>query len=346
MQKLAVVLFNLGGPDSPEAIRPFLFNLFFDPAIIGLPTPLRWALAHYISSKREKTAREIYATLGGKSPLLEETEAQARALEAALTTPTRSVRCILAMRYWKPFTQTAVAEVQDFAPDHIVLLPLYPQFSTTTTGSSLKEWARQAKKAGLSTPTTTLCCWPTEPGWIEAQASAVAARLEHLATQPHPVRVLFTAHGLPEKIIQRGDPYQQQVEHTAAALAAALNRPELDWRVCYQSRVGPQTWIGPDTDAEIERAGAEGRALVVVPIAFVSEHSETLVELDVEYRHLAEQAGVPAYERVPTVSVTPRFIEGLAALVTHAINQEDRLCSQGSGRLCSQDRTGCAWAQR
>lgn len=338
MKKLAVVLFNLGGPDSPEAVRPFLFNLFNDPAIIGAPRPVRWALAQFISRRRAPVAREIYRHLGGRSPLLPHTEDQARALQGALAGAADEVRVFIAMRYWHPMTDETVAAVKQFGPDQVVLLPLYPQYSRTTSGSSIAQWRTRAAAAGLSAPTTNVCCYPTEPGFVQAQAALVAAALDALEAErgDHPPpRVLFSAHGLPKKVIAGGDPYQWQVEQSAAAVAAALNRPGLDWRVTYQSRVGPLEWIGPATDSEIEAAGREGRPLVVVPIAFVSEHSETLVELDIEYGELAHTSGVPLYRRVSTVLSAPAFVDGLAGLVRRAAGATaDTTLSQQGGRIC------------
>ncbi len=328
--RTAVVLFNLGGPDTPAAVKPFLFNLFNDPAIIGLPRPWRWLLAKVIARRRAPAAAEIYRQLGGGSPLLAQTEAQARALEAALGD---EARVFIAMRYWHPLTEETVAAVTAWGPRRVVLLPLYPQYSTTTTGSSTRRWREEARRQGLTAPTAEICCYPTEPGLVAALAAAVR---EGLAEAGAGARVLFSAHGLPKKVIAAGDPYQWQVEQTAAAVAAAVGAEGLDWRVCYQSRVGPLEWIGPATDEEIARAGAEGRAVVVVPLAFVSEHSETLVELDIEYRHLAETAGVPAYVRVPTVGTAPAFIGGLAGLVRAALADGEGPRSQAGGRLCPE----------
>lgn len=318
MGKLAIVLFNLGGPDSPAAVKPFLFNLFKDPAIIGAPGPIRLFLAWLISTRRAPIARAIYDRIGGKSPLLETTRAQASALEELLG-PNSKV--FIAMRYWHPFTEEAVNDVRAWKPDRIVLLPLYPQYSTTTSRSSLEAWHKEAARQRLTTPTSEICCYPTEAGLISALADLVNGSFQKLWSSQIPderIRILFSAHGLPKKIIEKGDPYQQQIEKTAQAVAVALNRPQLDWVVCYQSRVGPLEWIGPSTDDEIKRAGAEGKSLVVVPIAFVSEHSETLVELDLEYAHLAREVGVPDYVRTPTVGTHPDFIKALEKLVNES----------------------------
>jgi ferrochelatase len=339
MARTAVVLFNLGGPDRPSAVRPFLFNLFNDPAIIGAPGPVRWALAKFISARRAPVARRIYANLGGGSPLLANTEAQARALAAALG-DLGELRVFIAMRYWHPLTEAALAAVAAYAPDRVVLLPLYPQFSTTTSGSSIELWQRRAAEAGMTAAVTTVCCYPTEPGFVAAAAGLLRPALAEAAAAGRP-RLLFSAHGLPKKIVAGGDPYQWQVERSAAAVAEALGQPDLDWTVCYQSRVGPLEWIGPSTDEEIARAGRDAVPVVLLPIAFVSEHSETLVELDIEYRHLAEKLGVPLYLRVATVGVEPAFIGGLADLVRAGLAGGRPLCSQSGGRICPADRDRC-----
>jgi ferrochelatase len=319
MARTAVVLMNLGGPDTLEAVKPFLFNLFSDPAIIRLPSFLRLPLARLISSRRARVAREIYARLGGGSPLLANTEAQARELEAVLGP---EHRCFVAMRYWHPTSADTARDVADWAPDEIVCLPLYPQFSTTTTASSIAAWRIAAARLGIDRPARVICCYPSDKGFAEGVAGLIRPVLDKIAGHNKPPRLLLTAHGLPKKIVRAGDPYPDQVESTAAGVIAALERPGTDWQVCYQSRVGPLEWIGPATDDEIRRAGRDRVPLVVAPISFVSEHSETLVELDLDYRHLAEASGVPAYHRVPAVGIEPRFIQSLASLVRRARNGE------------------------
>ena len=317
MSRTAVVLFNLGGPDSLAAVRPFLFNLFSDRAIIGLPTPLRQGIAWLIAKRRDRVAQEIYQRMGGASPLLKETRAQAMALEQVLGS---DVKIFIAMRYWHPLTAATVKEVKAWRPDRIVLLPLYPQFSTTTTASSVAAWRKACRRAGLVAREAVIERYPELPGMIAAQAQRVDAALER--TGPR-ARILFSAHGLPKRIVARGDGYPDEVMLTARAVAQRLatehGRRDADWRVCYQSRVGPVAWIGPYTDDEIRRAGAEKKALVVVPIAFVSEHSETLVELDMDYKRVADAAGVPDYVRVPALGTHPDFIAGLAELVRGAL---------------------------
>lgn len=334
--KTAIILFNLGGPDGPDAVKPFLFNLFNDPAIIGLPQPLRWLVAKLISGRRAPIAAGIYEQMGGCSPILSNTEAQASALETALGP---GFKCFIAMRYWRPRSDTQVAAVKAWGPDRILLLPLYPQYSTTTTGSSVKEWRREAARAGLAVPTVSLCCYPANAGFADAVAARIRVGLTKFGTvRP---RVLFSAHGLPKKIVDAGDPYQTQVEQSVAAVLARLDLPELDWVICYQSRVGPLEWIGPSTEAEVVRAGAEAKPLLVVPIAFVSEHSETLVELDIEYRELAHHKGVPDYVRVPTVDADRDFIAGLADEALRALASGRTVCSGEGGRICAADRVGC-----
>jgi ferrochelatase len=345
-QKVAIVLFNLGGPDRPEAIKPFLVNLFRDPAILRVPGFIRPLLARVIARARLKPATENYALLGGRSPLLGLTEKQARALEAAL--PDMEARCVIAMRYWHPFSEAAVREVQAFDPDHVVLLPLYPQFSTTTTGSSLSAWRNAAARLGLVKPTTAVCCYHSDSRFVAATAALVQAAIaEARAKLPDgaALRVLFSAHGLPEVIVRSGDPYQYQVERTVSGVVSRLAQPDLDWRVCYQSRATPQRWIGPSTDDTIREAGQESVAVLVVPIAFVSEHSETLIELDIEYRELAEREGVPAYFRCPTQNADAGFIEALAGLVRGALARGPGLCSFAGGRTCPRPHADCPHAR-
>ncbi|MBI2740363.1 MAG: ferrochelatase [Rhodospirillales bacterium] len=313
--KIAIILFNLGGPDSLEAVQPFLRNLFGDPAILRVPGFIRGPLASFLARRRALTAQAIYDKIGGSSPILGQTEAQARALEEALGGE-HEWRGYVCMRYWHPMTEAVVRSVERFKPDRIVLLPLYPQFSTATTESSFKAWNDMAR---FKVPIKVVKDYPTEPGFIAASVALLKEGLVQVGNVPH--RVLFSAHGLPERVIKAGDPYQRQVEQTAKAIADAVANEKggLDWSVCYQSRVGPLKWIGPSTDAEIVRAGADKVSVVLYPLSFVSEHSETLVELDIEYRHLADKVGVPAYVRVPTVGTHPLFIEGLARLVRDAL---------------------------
>jgi ferrochelatase len=341
--KLGIVLFNLGGPDGLEAVEPFLRNLFSDPAIISLPGLLRKPLARRIARRRAPLARTIYGHMGGRSPILEETQAQARALEALLASEGIEAKVVVAMRYWHPFSDGAAEALRRFAPERIVLLPLYPQFSTTTSASSFEDWDRAARKVGLSAPTARICCYPRNAGFVEAAAERISAAMADLRPGLG-YRLLLSAHGLPKRVIAKGDPYQWQVERTAQALVDRLGIKDLDWAVCYQSRVGPLKWLEPSTDAEIRRAGRDGRGVVVAPIAFVSEHSETLVELDIEYGKLAREAGVPDYRRAATVSAAPAFIEGLAGLVRRALARGAWSSDEG-GRICPSQFGRCGYRE-
>lgn len=340
MSRIAVVLMNLGGPDSPAAVRPFLRNLFSDPAIIDAPTPVRSVLAEVISRSRLKLAKANYGVLGGASPLGAETEAQAQALGARLSAmrPGDEVKVVVAMRYWRPMTEDAAREVAAFAPDEVVLAPLYPQYSTTTTASSLAAWSRSYRGPGRP---HALCCYFDAPGVVGAHAERIERAWKD-AGSPEGVRLLFSAHGLPERTAATGDPYQWQVEQTCAKVAARL--PEAwEWRVCYQSRVGPLKWLGPSTTEEIEAAAAEGLGVIVDPIAFVSEHVETLVELDRDYAAFARRVGAEPYIRVPALRDDPRFIDGLAQLVIRALDREGVHPGASS---CPGDLARCALRAR
>jgi ferrochelatase len=338
--RTAVVLFNLGGPDRPEAVRPFLFNLFNDKAIIALPQPFRWAIARLISGTRAKAARANYAIMGGASPLLKETRAQVDALEGALATRLDGeVRTFIAMRYWNPMTAETARAVEAYAPDQVILLPLYPHYSTTTTGSSLEAWNAVYHGPGQ---VHAVCCYPQESGLIEAHARSIQATHRALG-QPGPLRVLFSAHGLPQKVVDGGDPYQDQIERTAAAVVARLGptwAADWDWRLCYQSRVGPMKWLGPSTPEAIADAAKDGRGVLVVPIAFVSEHVETLVELDHDYARHATGRGVTTYVRAPALGVQQAFVEGLAAITARALHRDGGVEPAGPWH-CGGAFTGC-----
>jgi ferrochelatase len=329
-RRVAVVLLNLGGPDNLSAVRPFLFNLFADAAILQIPAIVRYPLALMISLLRRRSARANYARMGGASPLLAETEAQAGALQAVLATqaPSCTVKTFIAMRYWRPFTSETARAVAEFKPDEVVLLPLYPQFSTTTTASSLRTWSSAYRGPGR---VRAICCYPTQKGYIEAHAHKIQETWNR-AGRPKKVRLLFSAHGLPEKVIQGGDPYQAHIEATAAAVVEQLGHG-WDWQVCYQSRVGPLKWLGPSTAEAIGKAAREGLGAIVVPIAFVSEHIETLVELDHDYANLARSLGCSPYLRVPALGLQEAFISGLADLVVGALNQPVGV-APGAARCC------------
>ncbi len=335
-RRLAVVLFNLGGPDSLDAVRPFLFNLFKDPAILQLPGAARTPLAALIAAARARSARANYAHMGGASPLLPETQAQAAALQAALDgfLADFQTRVFVAMRYWRPFTEETAAEVAAFAPDEVVLLPLYPQYSTTTTASSLAAWRESYSGPGRE---HAVCCWYDLPGLVDAHVTRIRDCWE-AAGRPQSVRLLFSAHGLPERCVAAGDPYQWQVERTVEAVLERLHWP-WDWRICYQSRVGPLKWLGPTTPEAIAEACQAGMGVLIDPIAFVSEHIETLVELDRDYSLLADKAGCPTYLRARAVGTEPALIHGLAGLVARMLEQAG---TGPSGAPCPRSWSRCA----
>jgi len=339
MSKKAVILFNLGGPDSNQAVKPFLFNLFSDKAIIDLPNPFRFLLARLISSRRAPIAMEIYEHLGGKSPILEETESQKKLLEEKLNSKNEDeYKVFVVMRYWRPFAKDVVGDVKKYNPDEVILLPLYPQFSTATSESSIKEWNDNAKKAGLTAPVKTICCYPQQKDFIDSHVNLLKKACEKLSDIKNS-RILFSAHGLPKRVIDKGDPYQYQINLTAESIMKKMDI-DIDWNVCYQSKVGRLEWIGPSTDSEIERAAKDGVAIIIIPIAFVSEHSETLVELDIEYKELADNKGVKEYIRVATLSADSCFIKSLADICLNS-GEVGKICANDNSRICPKQFGRC-----
>ncbi|MCR6659044.1 MAG: ferrochelatase [Asticcacaulis sp.] len=331
MKRIAVLLFNLGGPKNPEDVQGFLYNLFADKNIINLPFGIRQGVASLISSRRAPSARKNYAHMGGGSPILKETQAQSQALEAYITANTKGIeaKVFIGMRYWHPFVEDTVREIDAWGPDEIVLLPLYPQFSSTTTLSSFQAFQKAYfGKARV----TSVCCYSDNAHFIKAHVDAIREKIGTLK-QPGHYRLLFSAHGLPESIIARGDPYQEQVESCVAKIMAGLGNP-IEHSICYQSRVGPMKWIGPSTDASIQKAGADGKSIILVPIAFVSEHIETLVELDIEYAHLAAASGVKDYIRLPALGVNASYIKALNDEVLKAIGSGDRVVGDHNCGKC------------
>jgi ferrochelatase len=312
--KIAVILLNLGGPDALSNVKPFLFNLFYDKAIITLPNPFRWMIAKLISSRREKIAQDIYSRIGGSSPIIKETEKQLGALKKKLDSKIygQDIKLFIAMRHWHPMSDEVAFKVKEYNPDKIILLPLYPQFSTTTTGSSVTDLTEAFKRHKVNAELKNICCYFDNDDFISAHAELILKSISELKSKDF--RLLFSAHGLPKKTIESGDPYQWQIEQTVALVVKKLNIKNLDYRITYQSRVGPLEWIGPNTEEEIKEACQEQKALVVCPIAFVSEHVETLVELDIEYSEIAKEHKIE-YIRVPTLGVNEKFIEALADLV-------------------------------
>ena len=314
----AIILFNLGGPDKLENVEPFLFNLFFDPAILNLPFFLRYPLAKLIANRRAPIAKKIYEELGGSSPILQLTEEQASAVEAKLKKEDSSseYKCFIVMRCWHPRAENVVKEVINYNPEEIILMPLYPQYSAATSGSSIKEWNDICKKNNLNVKTSTICCYPTDENFIQAHKELILKKTKNLEN----FKLIFSAHGLPEKNIKKGDPYQWQVEQSVNKIVKSLDVKDLDWILSYQSRVGPLKWIGPSTEEIIIENSKLGKHIVLVPIAFVSEHSETLVELDIEYKELANKNGCKHYSRVPALGVNEIYIKAMSNLI---INKKD-----------------------
>ena len=240
--KKAVILFNLGGPDKIENVEPFLFNLFNDPAILNLPTLLRYPLAKLISNRRAPVAKKIYEELGGSSPILKLTKEQSEALETKLnqTETDSEYKCFIVMRCWNPRANDVIKDVQSFNPEEVILMPLYPQYSAATSGSSIKEWKDVCKKNNYKVKTSTICCYPTDQNFINAHTKEIIKKIKDLKN----FKLIFSAHGLPEKNIKKGDPYQWQVEQSVKKIVENLNIENLDWILSYQSRVGPLKWIG------------------------------------------------------------------------------------------------------
>ena len=311
--KIAVILANLGGPDSPDAIRPFLFNLFYDRAIIDLPNPFRFLLAHWISLTRLPKAKNIYSQIGGKSPILKNTLDQAKSLKAFLEKDYHVV-VLPMMRYWRPRAHDVLDVLNVFKPEKIVLLPLYPQFSTTTTKSTLDEWSVVGKN--WQTKTKILNNHYKDLYFIKAHQELIKPILMDAHNYGNP-KILFSAHSLPQKVIDGGDPYQIQIEKSVKFIMHDFSG--IDYSVCYQSKVGSIKWLEPTIDDELKKVSLEKRPVVVVPISFVSEHSETLVELDIDYANKAKLLGIPFYGRVPALAKHPDYIKCLENAVRNLV---------------------------
>lgn len=322
--RVGVVLFQLGGPDSPEAVEAFLGNLFRDPDIIDFPFAriAREPLARLIAARRARHVAGHYAEIGGRSPLRELTALQARALEALLRRD-YDARVTVAMRYWHPFTADAVRDMERHAPEHLVLLPLYPQYSKTTTGSSVNEWRRQFYPGFWNPRVTLVRDYHDHPCYIGAVAEAAGRSLAEFP-DPADVDMVFSAHGVPTAVIEAGDPYQRQVERTVDLVWQRGAWP-CRQHLCYQSKVGASKWLEPSTHATLRRLGAQGRRnVLVVPISFVSDHIETLHEIDIEHRAHAYAAGITDYRMMPGLNDSPRFIGALAKMVRASLSEAPR----------------------
>lgn len=358
MGRIGVLLLNLGGPDQLEDVGPFLFNLFADPEIIRIPFPwLQRPLAWFISTRRTKKSQENYRQIGGGSPLRRITEAQAQALQEQLQQPDQLLAEVssaeqtgvsqsrarssipqtdapahvyVGMRYWHPFTEEAIARIKRDHIERLVILPLYPQFSISTSGSSFRLlerlWAEDPKLERIEY--TVIPSWYKQPGYLQAMAELIAQELDQFSN-PEQVQIFFSAHGVPRSYVEEaGDPYQQEIEDCTALIIQTLNRPN-PYTLAYQSRVGPVEWLQPYTEDAIQELGAQGvKDLLVVPISFVSEHIETLQEIDIEYREIAEHAGIHNFRRVPALNTHPLFIQAMAELVQEALKSPSLKLSQ------------------
>jgi len=314
-KKIGVVLFQLGGPDSLDAIEPFLYNLFCDPDIIDFPFAriARQPLAKLISTTRARHVAQHYAEIGGKSPILEFTRRQACALEAELRREV-DARVVVAMRYWHPFTAEAIAELAACAPDEVVLLPLYPQYSKTTTGSSINEWRRRFHTNGWNPRTHLVQEFYEDAGYLDAVVAAINESLGGLQDIAD-IDMVFSAHSVPVAVIEQGDPYQRQIERTVELVWQRGGWPARR-HICYQSKVGASKWLRPSMHETIQRLAAAGsQHVLVVPISFVSDHVETLHEIDIEHRKQAHSLGIQDYRMMRGLNDSPAFIQALAGLV-------------------------------
>ena len=323
-RKIGLVLFQLGGPDSSAAVEPFLYNLFCDPDIIDFFGAwfARRPLARWIARHRAGVVREHYDAIGGHSPIRLLTERQARALEAALA-PHCDAKCFLAMRYWHPLSAEAAAQVNAWNAPELVLLPLYPQFSFATTSSSLKEWKRVYHPNGNAPRVHTVETFFEHPLYIQSVAERISLSLTHFS-EPDRAHIVFSAHGLPLSLIERGDPYARQVQETVRLVMqrGAWKNPHT---LCYQSKVGRRKWLSPSLIDTIDRLARSGQKnLLIVPVAFVTEHIETLHEINIEAREQARHLGVEQFEMMPAVGDSPTFISALADVVLRSLSDTAR----------------------
>ncbi|MBE9191713.1 ferrochelatase [Gloeocapsopsis crepidinum LEGE 06123] len=331
MGRIGVLLLNLGGPDQLEDVGPFLFNLFSDPEIIRLPFPwLQKPLAWFISTRRTKLSQENYRQIGGGSPLRQITEEQAAALEGQLRKKGHEAKVYVGMRYWHPFTEEAIARIKRDNVQRLVILPLYPQFSISTSGSSIRLlqrlWQEDPKLEKIEY--TVIPSWYKQSGYLQAMAQLIAQELDQFPN-PDAVHVFFSAHGVPKSYVEEaGDPYQQEIEECTELIMQTLNRPNAH-TLAYQSRVGPVEWLQPYTEDALKELGSQGvENIAVVPISFVSEHIETLQEIDIEYREVAEEAGIHHFRRVPALNTHPVFIQAMVDLVEEAVKSPSLKLSQ------------------
>jgi ferrochelatase len=326
--KTAVILLNLGGPQSLSQVKGFLFNLFYDKTILNIPNPLRYLIAKIISITRNKKAQKIYSLLGGRSPILAETIAQAQALQDQLDQ--ENFKVFVCMRHANPNIDDLEKEITKYNPEQIIAIPLYPQFSYTTTHSAVE----QIKERFKTIKTKFIGCFYSSKQFIDGQVELIQQALKEVDKSK--TTILFSAHSLPKKIIINGDPYQHQIEETVALIMKQIDG--VNYKITYQSKVGPVEWIGPNTEDVIIDLANKKEQIVIVPISFVSEHSETLVELDIDYAKLAANT---KYVRVPALRTNKKFIACLKELVEQSIVQEKQITSNQGIRLCDSKFKYC-----
>ena len=351
MSRVGIVLLNLGGPERIQDVGPFLYNLFADPEIIRLPIPaLQKPLAWLISTLRSNKSQEAYRSIGGGSPLRRITDQQARELQSLLRQRDVDATTYVAMRYWHPFTESAVADMKADGIDQVVVLPLYPHFSISTSGSSFRELQRlrQGDERFAQLPLRAIRSWHDHPGYLKAMAQLIEREID-ACVDPSTAHVFFSAHGVPKSYVEEaGDPYQKEIESCAELIMKTLGR-ENPWTLAYQSRVGPVEWLQPYTEEALGELGEKGvKELVVVPISFVSEHIETLEEIDIEYREIATEAGVSNFRRVPALDTDPTFIASLADLVETSlagpeVDLEEAAALPARTKLYPQEKWSWGW---
>tara|TARA_Y100001933_G_scaffold169680_1_gene167806 strand:+ start:2779 stop:3954 length:1176 start_codon:yes stop_codon:yes gene_type:complete len=328
MKKIGVLLMNLGGPERIKDVGPFLYNLFSDPEIIRLPIPFfQKPLAWLISTLRSTKSQQAYLSIGGGSPLRRITEQQARELQSKLREKGFDATTYIAMRYWHPFTESAIADIKADGINQVVVLPLYPHFSISTSGSSFRELKklRDDDEGFKNISIRCIRSWFNHPGYLKSMVELISEQIVK-CDSPCDAHVFFTAHGVPKSYVdEAGDPYKEQIEECASLIVKGLEK-ELKYKnphtLSYQSRVGPEEWLKPYTEDVLqELGGLKIQDLIVVPISFVGEHIETLQEIDIEYKEIALKSGIKNFRRVKALNTYPTFIEGLSELVISCLNE-------------------------
>lgn len=335
-KSIAVVLMNLGGPLNQQEVRPFLFSLFYDKNIIRLAKIWRWLIAIMISIFRTPKAKRLYAKMGGGSPILAETEQQRQTLADQLKTIDKfEAKIFIAMRHSKPGSYEVIQELKTYKPDQIILLPLYPQFSTTTTKSAVDDFIAKYKGEAI---VKSICCYFNHIDFVASHATIINNALANIQNLTDYV-ILFSAHSLPVSIIEQGDPYQWQIEQSVKTIVAELDYKK--YQITYQSRISPVRWLKPDTGEVVKHLAEEGKSIIIVPIAFVSEHVETLVELDIDYKDIALKHNVD-YIRLPTLRVETNFIKALSQMIVNiAAESSSGTYSSAGQRNCPHEFSKC-----